>query len=477
MPECRRWMPGSRRAGAAVLFGAVLAGAVGCQSAGGGRGWFGRTASPETPAVAAAAPPEGAEPAEKSWWRRAAQRLPFVGDSKSETERLENVVRNPDGTWRVDPRMASQQEKETSGFAAAEQLFRDEDYVGAARAFKRIAKRHKDTPLEEEALFLQGESWFLSNHLPSAQDAYATLLTRYPTTRFLPQAIQRSYDIAFYWLEDSQLRSQGKAPRHGAFTQYVNLFDRTRPLLDTEGRAIETIETIQQHDPFGPLTDDAVMMAGAHKFTAGNYIQAAGYYDQVVNDQPKSEHAARAYVLGAQAFLRSYQGPSYDGSELQAAERLTRAALQRGPELSAEQRVRLEQDLRVIHLERAKREFAIGENYKRLRKPKAARFYFEKVLRSFADTDWARRAEEEIRKIDEAAANQKPGWTDRVAEKVRSWWPAGQPTAADAETVDAAGAAPPEPNARKPRLGTPPKEIDIERDAPQGMPRSGVDPY
>ena len=280
---------------------------------------------------------------------------------------------------------------------AADALFEQKEYSKAARAFKRIAKEYKDTPAEEEALFKQAEAHFKDNQLPEAQDTYAGLLTKYPTTRYLPQAIQRTYDIAYIWLEDSRLRSQGQPGKHSSFSNRVNLLDSSRPFFDTNGRAVKAIETIQQFDPVGPLTDDAVMMAGAYRFVNGDYIQAASYYEQLVTDQPKSEHAVKAMMLGAQAYMRSYQGPDYDGNDLDSAERLTKAALARSAELSAEERDRLERDLRVIRLEQAKRHFTTAEHYAKLRKTGSARYYYSMVLNNYGDTDWARRAEEQLK--------------------------------------------------------------------------------
>lgn len=327
---------------------------------------------------------------------------------------LESVTRDRNGEWRPESQAGAAARARSQQFAAAEQLFRREDYKGAASAFKSLSKRVKDTPEEEDALFMLAESYFKLDKLPIAQDTYARLLIKFPTTRYLPQAVQRTYDIAYYWLEDSQLRSQGKPSKHNWFTNSVNLVDRTRPLFDTPGRAIEAIETIQQHDPFGPLTDDALMMAGAYKFVNGNFFEAAGYYEQLANDQPKSEHAGRALVLGAQSYLRAYQGPEYEGQDLESAEKLNKIALARTTDLTTEQRTRLEQDLRVIYLEKAKREYQTATLYRRLKKPKAARYYYEQVLREYADTDWARRAEQDMKEID-VEAGQPPSSVDRFS--------------------------------------------------------------
>jgi outer membrane protein assembly factor BamD (BamD/ComL family) len=433
----------SSSASASLLFVVSLLGAIapGCRS-------FGQsTADAKPPAADAAQAPAAQPPAgdaaaggseivtddptkpPKTAFQKVTDAFRKTFVESDQGPEVENVVRDADGKWRIDPRSAHQVERQKSGMADAEKLFREEKYDAAAKAFKKIAKRYKDRPLEEEALFMQAESLFKANHLPSAQDTYAKLLTKYPTTRYLPQSVQRTYDIAYFWLEDSQLRSQGKPGKYNTVTQAVNLFDRTRPLFDTNGRAIEAIETIQTHDPLGPLTDDAVMMAGAHKFTNTDYVEAAGYYEQIVSDQPRSEHTPRAFVLGAQSFLRAYQGPKYDGAELKGAERMTKAALNRSQSLSSEQQVRLEQDLRVIQLEKAKREFNVAEEYKQLRRWQAAKISFARVIKDYPDTDWARRAEEEIRGLEEIMKTKD--WWTRTTESARSWVPGRAKPAAE----------------------------------------------
>ena len=171
---------------AGLLLTVALVGALapGCRS-------FGQsTAETKPPASAETAKPpaEGAEivtddPTKppKTVWQKTGDvfRKAFVESDKG--PEVENVVRDANGKWRIDPRSANEVERQKSGMADAEKLFREEQYDSAARAFKRIAKRYKDRPLEEEALFMQAESLFKANHLPSAQDTYAKLLTKYPT--------------------------------------------------------------------------------------------------------------------------------------------------------------------------------------------------------------------------------------------------------------------------------------------------------
>jgi outer membrane protein assembly factor BamD (BamD/ComL family) len=179
----------------------------------------------------------------------------------------------------------------------------------------------------------------------------------------------------------------------------VNLFDRTRPAFDTNGRAIETVEVIQQYDPFGPLTDDAVMMAAGHNFVNEDYVRSAGYYEQLVTDQPQSEHAGKAKILCEQSYLRAYRGPQYDSQDLEGARRMAQIALDSRENYSPDQQQRLEADLRAIHIERAKRDFTTGEDFRMRRYFTSAKYYYGLVVKNFPDTDWARRAEDRLREL------------------------------------------------------------------------------
>lgn len=350
-----------------------------------------------------------------------------IFSSKKKNKSVEGLVRSDDGKWHFEGTEDAAVVKARTSFDRAAEYFRQNNYSKAAGDFHWIVKNFKDTPIEEDALFMEAECYFKMDKYPSAQDKYTELMTRFPTTRFMPQAVQRTYDIAYFWLEDSRLRSQGKESKHYAITNMINILDPKRPLLDTEGRAVEAIQSIQAAEPAGPLTDHALMMAAAHSFTGENYVKAAGYYEQVAVDMPKSEHAQKALVLGAQAYKRAYEGPNYDGVDLENAFKLTTSALKR-PDLPDDQRARLEADLRVIYLERAKRDFASGEQYRRMRRPGGARYYYQLVMKKYPDTDWARRAKDELDKLPPEAtktASNEYQPQPSLAERIKSRFAGG----------------------------------------------------
>jgi outer membrane protein assembly factor BamD (BamD/ComL family) len=324
----------------------------------------------------------------------------FVGlDAGKRRIQRESLVRGPDGTWCMEMAAGLQTHPAHREFAAAENAYQQGQFATAAKAFKKLGGRHKGSALEEDCLFFEAECYFQDGHLPSAVDTYHALMKDFPSTRHMTTAVQRVYKITEEWLEDSRLRSQGQSGKYNWWNRTVNLWDRRRPLLDTNGRAIEAIERIQQYDPTGPLTAPATMMAGAERFTDGDYIRAAGYYEQVVVDAPKSDLAARASVLSAQSYMRSYQGPNYDAEDLLKAKKMTEEGIKRAALLDPEQTKRLEDDLKRIHLMQAERQFNDGATYAQLRKWQGAKYCFEQVIRRFPDTPFAEKAKDELVKI------------------------------------------------------------------------------
>jgi TolA-binding protein len=58
---------------------------------------------------------------------------------------------------------------------------RRSDYLAAAKKFRAAAERWPDSALEQDALFLAGESYFFADHYPKANESYELLLKKFPT--------------------------------------------------------------------------------------------------------------------------------------------------------------------------------------------------------------------------------------------------------------------------------------------------------
>ena len=89
-----------------------------------------------------------------------------------------------------DERIAKQLfEAGDNKFKAASQMeksaARRTAFLDAAEDFKNAADRWPTSPLEEDSLFMLGESYFFADHYPKSAEAFDKLVTNYENTRYV----------------------------------------------------------------------------------------------------------------------------------------------------------------------------------------------------------------------------------------------------------------------------------------------------
>ncbi len=75
--------------------------------------------------------------------------------------------------------------------AQAQDEERRDLFKAAGKKFKEAAKHWQSSALEQDALFMAGESYFFAEAFPDAEDLYVRLVKEYPRTPFLDRADQR----------------------------------------------------------------------------------------------------------------------------------------------------------------------------------------------------------------------------------------------------------------------------------------------
>ncbi|MBX3413810.1 MAG: outer membrane protein assembly factor BamD [Pirellulales bacterium] len=277
-------------------------------------------------------------------------------------------------------------------YKEGEDLFRQAKYNQAAKKFKTSAGRWPDSALEEDALFMQAESYFFADRYGAASDTYARVTKKFENSRHLDTISQRHFSIAQYWHE------WHLAEPHWPITP--NFTDKTRPWFDDNGNAVAAFESVHLNDPTGPLADDAIMATANAHFLADRYEDADYYYDLLRRDYPKSEHQAKAHVLGLRSKIQSYQGPVYDHTPLKEAGDLIDQTLVQFPEQSKEERERLLLARQAVKAQEAQRVWEMGEFYRRKKEHRAARFYYNRVVDDYADTRFAELAKTSLNEIE-----------------------------------------------------------------------------
>jgi len=277
-------------------------------------------------------------------------------------------------------------------YAEGEALYRQERYKDAADKFKAAAGRWPDSQVEEDSLFMLGESHFFIDEYPEAKTAYDKLLAKYDYTRHLDFVMKRMFLMGRYW---EQLDSAGETS-----PVLVNVTDSSQPTFDTYGHAKKCYLAIQLHDPTGPLADDALMASANASFVRGRYEEAAYNYDLLRKEYPKSPHQLKAHKLGAESRMLMYKGPTYDGGPLDAAGEVVDQTLVQFRTELGEERERLVEAKNKIVEERAERELAVAEYYDRRKCYGSVRYYCQQVIDEYPQTVAAAKARKRLEQIE-----------------------------------------------------------------------------
>jgi TolA-binding protein len=302
-------------------------------------------------------------------------------------------------------------------FLAARKLYEDQKYVEARKAFKEIIKKYgaKKEPVVEDALFYVAECDFQLEHYPAAQDGYDELANKYPTSKYLDHSMERLYGIARYWLNmpkpaseieltsfseedgEERLKAIPEATIPWQFPLKPNFTDKSRPMFDATGRALQALKSVHIKDPNGKRADDALMLLATYYLRRKDYREADHYFSTIRSQCPNSEFVPASFVLGAHASLQSYQGPRYDGRQLDEAKKQTLAAIHDMQE--SPQRAKMEHDLKRIDAEAAVRAWVRVEFYLRRREKNAAAFYCETIMEKYPDSPEAAKARDTLLKL------------------------------------------------------------------------------
>jgi len=326
------------------------------------------------------------------------------------------------GTAAVPPASA----EGVTRYQAAEKLFKAGKYKDAEKAFKAVAKQFETTQVQEDALFMVAESQFKRKRYSWAQDSYDRLLKEFPSTRYLDRVSRRKFEIARIWLQfpksiktsdiqpvnfDNPPRTPPpKSEQHTTWDPsrripiFPNVWDRSRPVFDTNNRALEALKSIWIKDPTGPLADDALMMTAGYYVRAGNYAEAAHVFNTLRDQYPQSPYLEKAYIIGSQMTLVSHQGPAYDGKNLDEAQKLKAAALRLFPKTA--DRDRLREELRKIDEAKAREQWVTALFWKKKNKSRAVAIYCRRVIEEFPNTKYAALARDLLAEVDPQAASQ-----------------------------------------------------------------------
>ncbi|MEK6257972.1 MAG: outer membrane protein assembly factor BamD [Planctomycetota bacterium] len=300
----------------------------------------------------------------------------------------------------------------TEDYVAATDIYKDERYAEAQKAFKKVAKKYKKSDIREDALFMQAEAAYQQDHYAKAHDVYAVLLKEYPSTRHLDVVSERLFKIGRIWLDFPEVAKLGEVQQvnyddpkrklpaeeptksSGKPVYIPNFTDKAEPLFDTAGNGVAALQAIWMNDPTGPLADDAMMLVASHHARKGNFVESDRFFQMLRETFPNSPHLQEAFLLGSHVKLMSYQGAEYEGKTLREAKLLKESTLRLYPDIADKDR--LKRELNQIDVAEAARDWEQVELWLRKGNKRAAAVCAHTLIDRFPKSSYAQKAREQL---------------------------------------------------------------------------------
>ena len=289
-----------------------------------------------------------------------------------------------------DPKIAKQlfADAEAAYTAAlqAPEAERKSQLAAAGAKYAAAADRWPGSALEHDSMFKAGECYFFADQYPKANEQYEKLVAAHPNSRYMDVIDAHRFSIAQYWLD---LDKSAHIPFYA-----FNVTNKTRPWYDTSGHAFRVFDRIRIDDPTGKLSDDATLAAANAHFTAGRYLKADDLYTDLRKTFPSSEHQFLAHFLGLKSKLLCYQGPDYAGDALDQAEQLVKQIRKQFPQQAEAEHEFLTKSYAEIRFRKAERLWTMGLYHELREEFGASHYYFQQILKDFADTPFAEQAQQ-----------------------------------------------------------------------------------
>jgi outer membrane protein assembly factor BamD (BamD/ComL family) len=303
--------------------------------------------------------------------------------------------------------------KAAADLQAAHELYRQGEYAKAEKLFHKVADNTQNTPsIGEEARYFEAECLRRQDNLPKACDTYNRLLNDFHFGAYRDQSMERMFAIADFWLQDTreEIRRKREAREKDDWfvmpTAFVHV-EKSKPLLDEEGRALEALENIVINDLNGKRADEALYLSGSVRFYREDYREADRLFSELVDRFPNSKYAPQAVEYAIMSKHMSTGGSDYDGRKVAEARKYVDLALHNHVQ-PPDKAAFLDRQLAGITAQQAEKDFKIAEFYRRTGHPGSAYFYYEVVRRRYPGSPYCAKATERMNELKASSKDAAP---------------------------------------------------------------------
>jgi outer membrane protein assembly factor BamD len=241
---------------------------------------------------------------------------------------------------------------------------------------RRWIKANKTNPLAPEVLLLRGDAYNAMGAKYTALFAYEDLLDNYPTSPLYGPCLRREYNIACAFLRGYKRKFLGMR------------------ILPVSGDALELLRRIQDRQRGSPLAELAGIRVADYYYHDSRFHRAFQSYQDFLRRYPYSQFVIKATIMEVQCLLATFRGVKFDLTPLRNADAQLETLTQEYPHFAQMLQVKALEE-RIYQIEGHK-ELEIARFYIRFSKPTAARYYYNRVINDWPDTQWAKTAKKEL---------------------------------------------------------------------------------
>ncbi len=303
-------------------------------------------------------------------------------------------------------------------------------YLNAADFYRRLSRKYPGTSIGLEAAFLEAESHRLAGRYRRAIDAYRRLQQEYA---FAPKVQEAQYRIAWCYAQqrteeaarsavaavdllllsfpETLFKDQALALREEALSRqkivieertakHEAVFERAREHFAQKKYidAMEGFRDVIYNNPGTRLAAEATFYLGECYFRTKDYAAAQDEYQRLLDDYPNSPWADDAQYMLAYSLFKQSPHWALDQKDTGEKARTTVARFfERFPDSPLAPEVKQLQA--KVDEKLARKEFEAGRIYYKMKNYKSARIYFNYVVDNYADTSWATKAREYLRRL------------------------------------------------------------------------------
>ena len=257
--------------------------------------------------------------------------------------------------------------------AYAQRLFEKPEYPKARIEFKKLLRHYKDSHEAAEAQYYLGRCGEEEGDYYKAFLEYRKTLQVYPSTSRFNEILDHMYQIGNYFLSGKKRKLLGGAA-----------------LIPARDKAVEVFQAVVDDGPFSEYGELAQYKLGLSHLALGEYEQAVGAFQQLIDRYPSSALIDDARFQMAQASLKGTFKPGYDSHPTDQAITELETFVETYPtnSRSAEAISRLQ----TLRERRAQHDFEVAQFYERRTLYDSALIYYQEVVSRYAQTSWAPKA-------------------------------------------------------------------------------------